>query len=68
MRTCGECYWYSDITVKKCDRENDPTTEDSKACSLFEPKGRMSMTEEIVTMVLWGLITFALLVVGSITL
>ena len=38
MNTCGECYWYSDITVKKCDRENDPTTEDNKACSLFEPK------------------------------
>lgn len=40
MNTCGECYWYSDITVKKCDRENDPTTEDSEACSLFEPKGK----------------------------
>ena len=38
MNTCGECYWYSDITVKKCDRENEPATEDSKACSLFEQK------------------------------
>jgi hypothetical protein len=38
MNTCGECYWYSDITVKKCDRENEPAAEDSKACSLFEPK------------------------------
>lgn len=38
MNTCVECYCYSDITVKKYDRENEPTTEDSNACSLFDPK------------------------------
>lgn len=38
MNTCGECYWYSDITVPICDREKEPATEDSEACLLFEPE------------------------------
>lgn len=38
MNTCGECYWYSDITVRTCDREKEPTSEEQEACPLFEPK------------------------------
>lgn len=38
MNTCGDCFWYSDITVHKCELENDPTSEDAEACSSFEPK------------------------------
>ena len=38
MKTCGECYWYSDITVRMCDREKEPTSEEQEACPLFEPK------------------------------
>lgn len=36
--TCGDCYWYSDITVHVCDREKEPTSEDQEACPMFEPK------------------------------
>ena len=38
MNTCGECYWYCDITVRMCDREKEPTSEEQEACPLFEPK------------------------------
>lgn len=38
MKTCADCYWYSDITVHICEYEKEPTSEDQEACPLFEPK------------------------------
>lgn len=37
-KTCGDCYWYSDITVHVCEREKEPTSADQAACPMFEPK------------------------------
>ena len=38
QKTCGDCYWYSDITVHVCEREKEPTSADQAACPMFEPK------------------------------
>lgn len=38
MKTCADCYYYSDITVHMCDLEKEPTQESQEACPMFEPK------------------------------
>ena len=37
---CKDCYWYSDVTVKCCERGSgfEPCDPEGLACSLFEPK------------------------------
>jgi len=37
-QTCGNCYYYSDVGVKCCDLEHDPTTPTTEACEMYEPK------------------------------
>ena len=33
---CKDCYWYSDVTVKCCQRDgHDPCDPEHSACSLF---------------------------------
>lgn len=36
--TCGDCYWYSDVTLHICEREKELTSEDQEACPMFDPK------------------------------
>lgn len=43
-QTCGNCYYYSDVGVKCCDHEHDPTTPTTEACEFYEPKDE-SQTE-----------------------
>lgn len=39
IKYCKDCYWYSDVTVKRCERDSfDPCNPEHFACSLFEPK------------------------------
>lgn len=35
---CGDCYYYSDITVKMCDYEHEPVTAEEPACEMFDRK------------------------------
>jgi len=36
---CKDCYWFSDVTVKCCERDgSEPCDPEGLACSLFEPK------------------------------
>ena len=36
---CKDCYWYSDTTVKCCERDgSDPCNPETEACDAFEPK------------------------------
>ena len=37
-KKCKDCYWYSNITVECCDREDEPAKAENEACSLFEEK------------------------------
>lgn len=36
QKTCGNCYWFSKVTVPCCDKDCEPTTEDEKACDGWE--------------------------------
>lgn len=40
IKYCKDCYWYSDVTVKCCERDgfSEPCDPEGLACSLFEPK------------------------------
>lgn len=38
---CEDCYWYSDVGVKSCERDgSDPCDPEAKACSEFDPSGK----------------------------
>ena len=40
IKYCKDCYWYSDVTVRCCERDGGFELCDSEGlvCSLFEPK------------------------------
>ena len=35
---CKDCYWYSDVTVKCCERDGEPCDPHHPVCSEYEPK------------------------------
>lgn len=37
-KRCGDCYYYSDVTVKCCELEHEPADPDLIACAMFEAK------------------------------
>lgn len=36
QKTCGNCYWFSKVTVPCCEQDKEPTTETEKACDRWE--------------------------------
>ena len=46
-QTCGNCYYYSDVGVKCCDHEHDPTTPTTEACEFYEPKTEPQFDKDI---------------------
>lgn len=39
---CEDCYWYSDVTVKCCERDgSEPCNPKANACDAFEAKDQI---------------------------
>lgn len=36
QKTCGNCYWFSKVTVPCCEQDCEPTKETEKACDRWE--------------------------------
>lgn len=36
QKTCGNCYYFSKVTVPCCDWDSEPTIETEKACDRWE--------------------------------
>ncbi|MBO7205354.1 MAG: hypothetical protein J6V08_02935 [Candidatus Methanomethylophilaceae archaeon] len=39
---CGNCYWFSDVTVETCERDHFPVKRITQACQFFDPKDETS--------------------------
>lgn len=39
QNTCGNCYWFSKVTVPCCEQDKEPTKETEKACDRWEDGG-----------------------------
>lgn len=37
-RVCCECWWYYKGPPEMCDRDHDPTTDQTPSCCYYEPR------------------------------